>query len=138
MKRALLYLMLSLTARAAVGPALSLRELVDGSSVIAHGRVARSWTAWDSSHKYIWTHYQLEVIDPIRGVGFAPLVVSEPGGKLDGVNMRFSGAAQYAPGEEAIVFLYRTPIGYLRVLGQGKFRPSPELKTRVREALRRR
>jgi len=37
--------------------------------------------------------------------------------------MRISGAPDYAVGEEAIVFLYRTPIGYLRATGygQGKF-----------------
>ena len=72
--------------------------------------------------------------------------------------MRFSGALEYSVGEEAIVFLYRTPIGYLRATGsgQGKYKVTAEtrvranvkglgaemsvadFKVRVREAIRRR
>jgi hypothetical protein len=58
------------------------------------------------------------------------VVVSEPGGSLDGVSMSISGTPDYAVGEEAIVFLYRTPIGYLRATGygQGKYTVTPEMR----------
>jgi len=157
-KRLSVCLLLCLAAQAATGPLLSVEELVDRSAIIVHGRVARSWAAWDGAHKYIWTHHEIEIVDPIRGAGFAPLVVSEPGGALDGVEMRFSGALPFALGEEAVVFLYRTPVGYWRT--QGKYTvtsrnrvhanlrgasltmredlPLAEFKARVRDMLRRR
>ena len=58
----------------------------------------------------------------MRGDPGASVVASEPGGRVDGINMAAAGAVEYAPGEEAIVFLYRTPVGYFRStgLGQGK------------------
>src|SRR3989442_12725614 len=120
MKRLPVSLLLCLAAQAALVPSLSLEDLIDQSEAIVHGRVSRSWSAWDSAHKYIWTHHRIEAIDPIRGAEAGFVIASEPGGELDGVGMRFSGALAYAVGEEAIVFLYRTPIGYLPATGFGQ------------------
>jgi hypothetical protein len=130
MKRALVLSLICAAAQATLVPALSLEGLVDQSETIVHGRVTSAWTAWDSGHKYIWTHYRMEVLDPVRGNPGASVVVSEPGGSLDGVTMRISGAPDYAVGEEAIVFLYRTPIGYLRATGygQGKYTVTPHMR----------
>jgi hypothetical protein len=127
MKGASILALICVAAQATLVPALSLERLVDQSEIIVHGRVTSSWAAWDGGHKYIWTHYRIDVLDPIRGSRGASVVVSEPGGSLDVVNMRISGAPEYAVGEEAIVFLYRTPIGYLRATGygQGKYTVTP-------------
>jgi hypothetical protein len=136
MKRRWALLLLCAAAEAAIVPRLSLEQLVDQSEVIVHGRVARSWVEWDRAHKYIWTHHEIEVIDPIRGAASASVVASEPGGRLDGIEMKFSGALQYSVGEEAVLFLYRTPIGYWRAtgFGQGKYTVQPD--TRVHSDLR--
>lgn len=130
MKRVLILSLICLAAQATLVPALSLVALIDQSEIIAHGRVASSWPAWDRGHKYIWTHYRIDVLDPIRGNPGASIVVSEPGGSLDGVAMSISGVPDYAVGEEAIVFLYRTPIGYLRSTGygQGKYTVTPHMR----------
>jgi hypothetical protein len=119
MKKILPPLALALAAYGAVAPSLTIEELAARSEIIVHARVGRSWTAWDPGRKYIWTHHELQVIDPIRG-GFGPVVVSEPGGFLNGIGMRFSGAVEYTAGEEAVLFLYRTPIGYYRASGMGQ------------------
>ena len=131
--RLFLSLFMCVGAQAASVPSVSLEELVDQSAAIVHGRVARSWAAWDSAHKYIWTHHLITVIDPVRGGEAGFVVASEPGGELDGVGMKFSGTLEYAVGEETIVFLYRAPIGYLRAtgLGQGKYTVTSELRVRV-------
>jgi hypothetical protein len=129
-KRRWALLLLCAAADAAIVPRLSLEQLVDQSEVIVHGRVARTWVEWDRSHKYIWTHHEIEVIDPIRGAALASVIASEPGGKLDGIEMKFSGALQYSAGEEAVVFLYRTPVGYWRAtgFGQGKYTVQPGMR----------
>jgi hypothetical protein len=133
MKRSLISLLLCIAAQAATVPSVGLEELIDQSEAIVHGRVVRSWSAWDTAHKYIWTHHEIAVIDPLRGAGASFVVASEPGGELDGVGMKFSGALEYAVGEEAIVFLYKTPIGYLRATGygQGKYTVTPQSRVRA-------
>ncbi len=131
--RAISSLLACLAVQAAVVPALSLEQVIDQSEVIVHGRVARSWSTWDDAHKYIWTHHLIEVMDRFRGVAARSIVASEPGGELDGVGMKFSGSIAYAEGEETILFLYRTPIGYLRATGngQGKYTITPGKRVRA-------
>jgi hypothetical protein len=104
-------------------PRFSLEDLVDGSQYIVHGRVIRTFMGWDARHRYIWTHHEIEVADVLRGTPGSRVTVSEPGGSLDGVHQAFSGTLPFAPGEEVVVFLYRTPAGFLRAAGgvQGKF-----------------
>ena len=133
MKKVLILQLLCLAARATLVPALNLSGLIDQSEFIVHGRVTQSWAAWDSAHKYIWTHYRLEVIDGVKGNPGSSVTVSEPGGSLDGGSMSISGAPEYAIGETAIVFLYRTPVGYLRATGyaQGKYTVTPEMRVRT-------
>jgi hypothetical protein len=136
-----LLLFAAITFFGAVAPRYTLEELAAHSEFIVHGRIAASRVAWDARHKYIWTHYDVAVIESIRG-GPAAIAVSEPGGSLDGVNQQFSGAVSYSAGEEVVLFLYRTPIGYLRTTGglQGKVSAGPRLDlwrftARVREAV---
>jgi hypothetical protein len=117
----------------AVYPSITAEELTAQSQLIVEGRVTRSWTAWDSEHKYIWTHYEISVTDAIRGPRTATVTASEPGGSLDGIHQQFSGAVPYFPGENAVLFLYKTPIGYWRAAGgpQGKFTVEPDGRVRA-------
>ena len=110
-------------AHAAIVPRITAEELAAQAERIVRGEVVRSWAAWDSEHKYIWTHYEVSVAESVRGPHAASITVSEPGGSLDGMNMRTSGTLRYALGEQSVLFLYQTPIGYWRTVGgpQGKF-----------------
>ena len=112
----------------AVAPRMTAEVLAAQSEQIVHGRVKRSWPAWDSKHKYIWTHYQVVVAETLRGPFVPTCTVSEPGGSLDGVSLQTSGTVPIAAGEDAVFFLYKTPIGYWRIVGgpQGKFTVSRE------------
>lgn len=114
-------------ASAAAMPHFSLEDLVTRSEIIAQAQVVGSWPAWDSSHKYIWTHYQMRVVDAVRGQA-QTLVVSEPGGTLDGISQAFSGMTAWNPGENVVVFLHHVPNGYLRLTGgaQGNARVSSD------------
>ena len=128
-----LLLLICFTAQATTVPSVGLEELVDQSEIIVHGRVVQSWATWDGAHKYIWTHHLIAVIDGVRGSGAGYVVASEPGGQLGNVGMRFSGALDYGVGEETVVFLYRTPIGFLRATGygQGKYTVTQEARVRA-------
>ncbi|HZU24220.1 MAG TPA: hypothetical protein VFA04_01790 [Bryobacteraceae bacterium] len=125
----------ALTAAAATVPRFSLEDLVSRSEIIAQAQVVNSWPAWDAQHKYIWTHYQMRVTDSIRG-GEQTLVVSEPGGSLDGVSQAFSGMNAWTPGENVVLFLHHVPNGYLRVTGgeQGDARIGSDGRVRLSAA----
>ena len=104
-------------------PQLSLEELASHSDRIVAGHVVRTWAAMDSENRFIWTHYEIKVGATLKGQAQGSVVVSEPGGALNGVTLLVPGSTPYTVGEEVSVFLYKTPIGYLRTTnyGQGKF-----------------
>jgi hypothetical protein len=114
--------------RATIVPRLSLEEMVARSETIVSGQVTRVWTAWDSPHRFIWTHTEILVSNVTKGNRSGKLVVSEPGGIVDGLGMQIAGTPGYAPGEQVMLFLERMPNGYLRTagMGQGKLSLSPD------------
>jgi hypothetical protein len=112
--------------RAAIVPQLALDQLVAGSECIIQGSVLRSWPAWDQRRQFIWTHIEVLVRERWKESGSTAdrtVVLSEPGGTVGAQTMQVGGTAAYQVGEELVVFVYRTPIGYLRAIGngQGKF-----------------
>ena len=109
-------------------PRLSLEELTAQSDAIISGRVVRSWAAMDSENRFIWTHYEIRVRDTVKGAPRSTVLISEPGGILNGVHLQVSGSTKFADGEGVAVFLYRTPIGYMRTTnyGQGKLTVAPD------------
>ncbi len=108
------------SAHAAVVPRLAFEQLVADSPRIVHALVVDSQVA--SSGEFLWTHYRLQVLDEVKGVVPAVITVSEPGATLNGISMQVSGAIVFRAGEEVVLFLYQTPLGYWRLRGssQGK------------------
>jgi hypothetical protein len=102
---------------------VSFEDLVASSDQIVSGRVTRSWTSWGSEHKFIWTRYEVAVDDVMAGPQTSSVVVSEPGGVLDGKAMTVESAVRYAIGENVVLFLHQFPSGDKRTVGwsQGKF-----------------
>jgi hypothetical protein len=124
----LLFILAAAACFASSYPKLSLNELVSQSETIVSGTVLSSSTAWDSEHRFIWTHTQIKINGTLKGKSQAVITVSEPGGTADGMTMQIPGATVYTPGENVHVFLYRTPLGYMRTTGygQGKFAVSAD------------
>jgi hypothetical protein len=108
---------------ATVVPPLSFDQLTDVSELVVSGTVTRSWAAWDSEHKYIWTHYELMVGSAHKGAATGRVEFAEPGGTVTGAVMNIAGSVTYVAGDRVAVFLERMPNGYLRTTGweQGKF-----------------
>jgi hypothetical protein len=122
-------------------PRMSLEEVVAASESIVQGTVVRTWSDWDEAHKYIWTHYEIQVADELKGAVSGKFIVSEPGGSVGETELQIAGTPQYAVGEEVVLFAERTPLGYLRTCGwgQGKFqvaRTAATGKATVRTAVK--
>ncbi len=130
---------LTLPAGATLVPGFSLEGLVARSETIVQGRCLRSWSDWDANHQYIWTHHEIEVSEPLKGTPARSVVVSELGGRAGDMELHVEGMPSYRPGEEVVVFLYRTATGLWRTrgLGQGKYaiRSDDGGKRRVRADL---
>ena len=105
---------------------------------MASGRIVREWTAWDSGHKYIWTHYQLRTSGVHKGAAGPMVEFAEPGGMADGMGMTIAGAVRYSVGDNVMVFLQRMPNGYLRTTGwgQGKYLVDGDSKLHAEMSLR--
>jgi len=105
---------------------MTLEDLASQSQSVVHGKVVRTWSAWDNNEQVIWTHYEVEVSDSLKGTAQNKLVVSEPGGTVGATSMLIAGTPVYEVGEEIVLFTEATPIGYARTCGwgQGKFRVS--------------
>jgi hypothetical protein len=104
-------------------PSLSFEELTDRSELVVTGQINRTWTEWDTAHKYIWTHYELDVSAALKGTPGETVILSEPGGVVGIQGMTIAGSVGYRAGDTVLVFLQRMPNGYLRTTGwsQGKF-----------------
>jgi hypothetical protein len=126
--RGLLFLYVAAACVASSFPKLSLADLVSQSEAIISGTVVRSWTGWDSEHRFIWTHTEIHVSGLLKGRSQSVITVSEPGGTADGMTMQIPGATAFTPGEHIHLFLYKTPLGYMRTTGygQGKLLVSPD------------
>jgi hypothetical protein len=105
-------------------PRLSFEELTDRSELVVSGQINRSWADWDAEHRYIWTHYELNVSGALKGTAGSGLIFNEPGGIVGETGMSVPGSVGYLTGEDVVIFLQRMPNGYLRTTGwsQGKFR----------------
>jgi hypothetical protein len=102
----------------------TLEDMVAGAEHVVHGTVLRSWAQWDGQRQAIWTHYEILVQEELKAAPRVTVVVSEPGGTVDGLSMHVAGAPEYRAGEEVILLLQATPIGYLRTCGWGQGRYS--------------
>lgn len=118
-----LLLLAALPAWSTLVPRLTLEQMVDEAASVVHGKVLRTWSAWDSAHQFIWTHYEIGVADTMKGTSASKITISEPGGEVNGVHMTISSAPSYLVGDEVVIFATATEIGYQRTSGwgQGKF-----------------
>ncbi len=114
---------LTVSGWATLVPQQSLEEMASEAQFVIHGKVVRKWSAWDAGGQMIWTHYQIQLEETLKGNPGNSPVVSEPGGVVGDQGMSIAGTPEYTVGDEVVLLVWRTPIGYLRTSGwgQGKF-----------------
>ncbi len=97
--------------------------LVRGSSDIVIGRVEGTRSYWNDRHTKILTEVSVRVSESLKGVPPGELRLVQLGGEVDGMRYHVPGSPLFAPGEEALLFVWRDAAGRAQVnaLAQGKF-----------------
>jgi len=99
---------------------LSMDQMTQSATAIVRATVTGSATSRTGS--MIYTHYNLNVTDTLKGT--APAEVALPGGVAGGLRQSFPGVPQLQNGSEYVLFLWKSPsTGIIHLLGltQGLF-----------------
>jgi hypothetical protein len=110
-------------ARATVLLPLDTEALATRADRVVLGVVESQQAHWTSDHQAIYTDVTVRVTRSYKGAlaTGARLVVRREGGNLDGVGMRVFGAAEFAVGEEVLLFVEtRGSASYTVGMTQGK------------------
>ncbi|HWF37911.1 MAG TPA: hypothetical protein VG322_05295 [Candidatus Acidoferrales bacterium] len=101
---------------------MSLERMTQLTKTIARVRCVSNATIWDSGE--IWTVTTFDVQQNWRGTLPSQIAVRLLGGTLGGITSTVSGVPHFSPGQEAVLFLERTPSGDFSVVSwqQGVFR----------------
>jgi hypothetical protein len=107
-------------ASAAVVRALDVAELCRASDVVARGVVVGSRATWEG--RRIVTLVEVRILESLKGEPGTSVVVSRPGGMIDGLAMGVPGAAKLTVGDEVVLFLQRKGDNYHSLgMGQGVY-----------------
>jgi len=100
---------------------LSIDQMIQQSTAIVRVKVTGSSVAFRG--KDIYTYYQLQVIENMKGASPQSLAVALPGGSAGGVRQMVAGAPVLANGQEYVIFLWTSKSGLTQVIGlsQGLF-----------------
>jgi hypothetical protein len=112
--------------------AASVEELTSRATIVAVGRVTSLQSEWTNGRTRIVTKVTLTVDQYLKGGRpDRTLIITIPGGEVDGVGELYTHVARFSRREEVVVFAESDVAGGLRVTGgeQGKFTVSTEPAT---------
>jgi hypothetical protein len=100
---------------------LSLTDMIQQSTMIVQGVAQPSYTAFRGS--IIYTHYQIQVSQVLKGSAAPTVDVAVIGGMANGHRQSYAGAPTLAAGQQYILFLWTSKTGLTQVIGlsQGLF-----------------
>ncbi len=103
--------------------AMSLRRMATEAPSIVHGTVVAISSRWTENRSIIVTEIRIAVHEVLKGDDVSEIVVTQPGGTVGSLRVDADGAVSFREGEEAILFLGRSPRGLTYVVGlsQGRF-----------------
>ena len=119
-------------ARATVLLPADFSEVVTGSSLIVHGRVADVRATLVGSRRTIESVVTLDVIESLRGKPGATVTFSVPNGQVGRYRRILVGAPELQPGDEIVVFLQAQPPAIPTIFGlsQGLYRVVHDVNAR--------
>ena len=102
---------------------LDTRALTLGSADIVIGQVESVQPRWNASHSKILTDVTVRVSRALKGGATDRILLTELGGEIGAMRYTVPGCPVFAPGEEALLFVWRDARGQAQVngLAQGKF-----------------
>lgn len=101
---------------------MSVGEMSRAAQAIVRARCVSSTARWDVGE--IWTFTTLDVEETWKGTAPARITVRLLGGNVGTLTSTVSGIPHFAPGEQLVLFLERTPAGDFSIVSwvQGTFR----------------
>ena len=110
------------------------REIVNGSDIIAYGRVTSTAVEWSDDRKHVDTLVTLQVGTYLKGGSGATIDFRVPGGTIGRYMNVMVGAPHFSPGDEVVIFLNARGRERPSVFGlnQGVFRVTLDSQTRRR------
>lgn len=131
---ALLLCLIPVASRATVLVPAEFREIVNGSDIIAYGRVVETTVQWSDDRKHVDTLVTMQVGTYLKGNRGDILVFKVPGGTIGRYMNVTVGAPQFTAGDEAVVFLNvrGTDLPFVFGLNQGVFRVTLDSQTKRR------
>lgn len=84
---------------------VEFREIVNGSEIIAFGRVVETTPQWSDDRRHVDTLVTLQVGTYLKGGPGQTIVFKVPGGQMGRYRHFMVGAPQFEAGDEAVVFL---------------------------------
>lgn len=108
---------LTFSARATVYELLALDDLTEESQTVVYGNVLASHVEWNSARTMIYTVYDVQALEYLKGNLGPVFQLHEPGGELEGMAMIVSGVPQFTAGQEAVFFVWTSPQGLRQVTG---------------------
>ena len=100
---------------------LSLNDMIQQSTMIVQGTAKPSYSAFRGS--IIYTHYQVQVSQVLKGTAGTTIDVAVIGGAAEGFRQSYAGAPTLMPGQQYVLFLWTSKTGLTQVIGlsQGLF-----------------
>jgi len=89
---------------------LSLSDLVAQSDLAIEGKIGSGAPDWSgpAGASMIFTYWEVEVTETLKGTVTASLLVRTPGGTKDGRSLEVPGAPSFHPDQRLILFLKKT------------------------------
>jgi len=100
---------------------LSLDDMIRKSTIIVRGQIQPTYSAVRGS--VIYTHYQVQVSEVLKGLATNQIDLAVPGGTSNGKTQIFSGIPSLLSGRDYVLFLWTSKSGLTQVIGlsQGLF-----------------
>ncbi len=103
---------------------LTLDDMIRQSTMIVHGTVQPG--AVSSRGSMIFSHYTVQVTETYKSAASqstSPIDFGVPGGSLNGLIQRYSGAPSLTVGQDYVLFLWTSKTGLTQIIGlsQGLF-----------------
>jgi hypothetical protein len=99
------------TAHATLQRAIDFDQKVDQAAAIVLGKVVRTHSQWDPSHRWILTYSTFAVEQTLKGTAPAEVTIVTPGGTVGEVGQSTIGIRPFHEGDENVIFVKNTSVG---------------------------